>query len=307
MAKAKGKAKKRARTTAPSRSATGLRPKLPVPPKPVFTRIVAPSGDRVELSMLAWRPPLEGRMRDAFRSQCSDARAEELGTATKAVGVLAEARQWCVVIERTLSHLVPGQTVRYSADRLTWLLENVAQLADTIASEGGRVAGGIAAASTAAVAEQRARARRNDLLLALGEIADGSPALETEVAAARGTADGAASVLASLRDLANLGMRWSRSFDPTILALTESVGLTRADLAAALSAADALSDAIGGKPPTGARGDRDSATVNRVEGRVLFEMGKAMGPINEAAARGIGDKLVPGPATARVLSRRALV
>jgi hypothetical protein len=308
---AKGKTKPKARATAKSTAKATSRatskPKSPAPSasKAAFTQIVAPSVDRVELAMLAWRPQLESRMRDAFRSQCSDARAEELGLVTKAVGVLAEARQWCTVIERTLTHLVPGQTVRYSADRLTWLLENVAALADTIASEGGRAAGAGSAAGTAAVSEQRARARRNDLLLALQEIADGNATLETELAAARGTSETPTAVLASLRELASLGLRWATSFDPNIHALTESVGLTRADLGAALGAADALEGAPSGKTTSPARSGKDSAAVNRIEGRVLFEMGKAMAPINDAAARGIGDKLTPGPATSRVLSRRA--
>lgn len=271
-------------------------------PKPTPTKIAPPSGDRVELSMLASRPHLPDRMRDAFRGQCTDARAEQLGTETKSGGVLAEARKWCVVIEHTLTHLRPGQLVRYSSDRLTWLLECVADLADTMASEGGRASAAGAATGNLAIAEQRARATRIDIALALEEIADGNGQLEDDLGKSRGKTDTAANLLASLRSLVDLGTSWATSFDPHTHALTESVGLTRDQLTSALAAADALAGAIGGKTTTTARTGKDSAAVNRIEGRVLFEMGKAMAPINEAAARGVGEKLTPGAATARVLA-----
>lgn len=301
MAKAK---KKSAPKSKAPKAKPAAKASKSVAPKAAPTKIAAPSGDRIELSMLASRPHLQDRMREAFRSQCSDAHAERLGGETKSAGVLAESRKWCAIIEHTLSYLRPGQVVRYSADRLTWLLENVADLADTIASESGRAQAAGAAAGSAAVAEQRARAVRNDMVLALTEIADGNDGLEAELSVARGEATRPADVLTSLRSLSDLGTRWATSFDPTVHALTESVGLTRADLTAALAAADALADALGGKATTAPRTGRDSAGVNRIEGRVLFEMGKAMAPVNDAADHGIGQALTPGPATAAVLSTR---
>lgn len=294
MAKPKSKTKPKSKSTKPATKSKSA-------PAKHVTKIAPPTSDRPELAMLAWRPQLADRMRDAFRSQCSDARAEKLGGETKATEVLAEARRLAGVIEQTLTHVRAGQTVRYSADRLTYLLENIAELADALARE--RRGGGADVAASAAVAEQRARAHRRDLALALGEIADGNPTLEGELKAARGGDESTGQLLAALRALADLGTRWATSFDPTVHALTESVGLTRADLTAALAAADALADAIGGKASPRADGS-DSQAVNRVEGRVLFELGKALAPMNEAATRGIGETLTASTAIARVLARK---
>ena len=308
MAKAKTKAKAAAKK-APAKAKTKPAAKPTTKTKTTTTTTTSkPSGERVELAMLAGRAALTDRMRDAFRSQCTDARAEQLGGETKSALVLSEARKWCVIVDHVLTHLRPGQVIRYSADRLTFFLECVSELADTIASEGGRAVAAGAAAGSAAVAEQRVRAVRNDLVLALTEIADGNQALETELSVARGESDTPSTVLDSLRSLADLGTKWATSFDPTLHALTQSVGLTRDDMSAATAAADALAGALGGKTTSVARRGSDSVAVNRIEGRVVFEMGKAMAPFNDAAARGIGQTLTPGPATARVLasqSRRA--
>lgn len=296
MAKAKAKSK----TKKPTTKTQKTKPK----PVPVEKGLGVPSGERVELGLLAAHPELDGRSRDAFRSQCSDARAESFGTRTKARSVLGEARKWAVQIDRTLSQARPGQTIRYSAARLAFFLESIVELAETLAREQGNTAAAGVAAGSVAVAEQRARSIRNDLLLALEEIADGNDGLGAELEAARGGSSPSA-LVDSLRALADLGTRWASSFDPALHALVESVELTRDDLGAARAAADALASAIGGKTTASPRKTNDSAAVNRIEGRVLFEMGKAMTPINAAAARGIGTKLVPTAATSAVLTTHA--
>lgn len=298
MAGTRTKAKTRAKSA--TKPAAATKKKTPRTAAPTTPR--AAGAERTELPMLARRAPLGDTARDAFRSQCDDARAEKLGLETKAVQVLAESRQWAVRIEDQLAKLGPAQKVRYSQERLSFFLECIAALADQLEADAGSGAARGGAVGSVALCEQRARLVRNDIVHALEEIADGNATLEAELSAAYGDVGETAGLLASLRAMNDLAMRWASSLDPQIHALVLSTGLVGSDIDAGRQAAEGLASAMGGKTTTQARLGKDSTAVNRLEGRVLFEMRKAMSAFNTAAAQGVGERLVPGPATRRVLS-----
>jgi hypothetical protein len=152
------------------------------------------------------------------------------------------------------------------------------------------------------LAEARAREARNHLLEALEAIVLGNDDAESALREARGDTTSAESIVVSLRSLVALAQTWLAKRDAGSQALVESAQLTDADVTRAKSAADALAATSRDKTLAGIERRTDTAEVNRLEGRVTFEMGVAMRAFNAAAARGEGVKLTPGPATRRVLA-----
>lgn len=231
----------------------------------------------------------------AFEAQLSVADAEKRGHATKAQAVLREVRTWIPIIDRVLQR---GAKVRYTPARFAYLLA----LTDALARELDRTKGG-GAGKALSLAEARARAARNELLEALEALVLGNDAAAAELSEARGLSTRAEDVLTSLRSLLKLAEAWLAKTDAASVAIVASVCLTEADVVATRAAADALGTSLMTKTVAGTERHSDTAQVNRLEGRVTFEMAVAMRAFNHAAARGQGEKLVPGPATRHLYTR----
>ena len=249
--------------------------------------------ERLEVETVAQYAPITEAQATAYASQLSVADAEKRGHGTKAKDTLRESRGWVSIIHRVLGS---GVNVRYAPARFVFFLMSIDALARGLdaSAKGG-------AGKVLSLAEARARAARNGLLEALEALVLGNDEASAELAEKRGSADRADDVLASLRGLVTLAEAWLAKSDDVSIALVESACLTAVDVDTAQVAADALGASLLGKTVTGAERKTDSAEVNRLEGRVTFEMGVAMRAFNAAAARGVGEKLVPGPATRRVL------
>lgn len=249
--------------------------------------------ERVEVGVLARHPALSDASLRAFAGQITEAAAETRGHETTAVGTLRDARAWVVTIERVI---LSGATVRYSLARLLYFLTAVDALA--------RALDGISTASAGtalSLAESRARVARNSLLEALESLVLGNEEAEAELSEKRGSTERVELIVTSLRSLTEMAEGWLAKSDEESLALIESAQLNTDDVARAREAADALGASALAKTEAGAERARDSASVNRLEGRVTFEMAVVMRAFNAAAARGVGERLVPGPATRHLL------
>ncbi len=261
-----------------------------------------PRGDDAPLALaartlLAAWPPISDVDREAFASRAPDAVCDALGARTKSLGVARDALGWAKTIDAAL-RAAPAAVRPYSAPRFAWLLENVVALLDARAAEATSTKTASTTRDGASSVEAVARAVRNELLLLLeelaGEAADDLPALE----AARGSAATHGALAASLDALADVAAGWLASKDPHARALVAASGLAQGDVDRARAAALALVSASSSTALGGRVDARDSAALNRIEGRVLFEMRAAMAAFANANAR---DKtvarLVPGAGT----------
>ncbi len=253
--------------------------------------------ERVEVETSARYGPISASVAGAYAAQISVADAEKRGKETKAAGVLREARAWVPIIHRVLSS---GARVRYTESRFVYFLMSIDALARAVDGSGKRGAG-----TTLSLAEARVREARNVLLEILEAIVLGNDDAEAELRDARGISDRTDELLKSLRSLIELTETWLAKTDPISVALVESVRLTQADIDTARVAADALGASMKDKTVVGVERTNDTAEVNRLEGRVTFEMAVAMRAFSAAAKQGQGEKLVPGPATRHLLTPTA--
>jgi hypothetical protein len=262
---------------------------------PKSTSSALRESERLEVETVSQYAPITEAQAAAYASQLSVADAEKRGHGTKAKDTLREVRGWISIIHRVLGS---GANVRYTPARFVFFLMSIDALARGLdaSAKGG-------AGKVLSLAEARARAARNGLLEALEELVLGNEEASAELAEKRGSADHADDVLASVRGLLALAEAWLAKSDDRSIALVESACLTAVDVDTAQEAADALGASLLGKTVTGAERKTDSAEVNRLEGRVTFEMAVAMRAFNAAAARGVGEKLVPGPATRHLFVR----
>jgi len=251
------------------------------------------------------QPALTHVQRAAFTAKYTDAACEEIGGRTKSEGVLGDAVGWAPIMAKALkTHAAPLR--RYSLGRFAWFLECVRALAD--ARELQRVEGSGAIASKLHVeqAQRVALTAREDLLETLGELTDGNEHEQETLAAAAGTTERPDRIVASLGSLAKLARGWLNRKDDASNELVQSVGLTFAEVESAERAAENLAAATADKTVEGRVVTRDTPAINRVEGRLLWEMKAASRIFARANARNKEvPKLVPGPATRNVLAPRA--
>jgi hypothetical protein len=252
--------------------------------------------ERVEVEASAHHPAPSEAEATAFGAQISEAAAEKRGQETKASGVIRDARAWVPIIDRVI---LSGALVRYSRARFAYFLRLLDALARAVDGAGKRGAG-----AARDLAEARAREVRTMLTEVLDEVVLGDDAAIAELAAALGTTTTPDELLSSLRALLSLAEAWRSKSDERSVALVESACLRQDDVDAARVAADALATAIRDKTHVGVERLSDTAAVNRLEGRVTFEMSLLMRAFNQAAARGVGVRLAPGPATRRVLGSK---
>lgn len=276
---------------------------------------------RVE-RMLRLRRPLTEVQRAAFRSRFSDAQCDEHGGRAKSGPVFREGLDWAARIQKTLEG--PREGLRYSEERFTWLLECLLGLAKERALYKSAQGSPDAARCLGEQARAASLELRDDLLGTLAELAGGVEAEVEALAKAQGTAAEDRELAASLRALAGLAEDWLRRGGDVDRALVASAGLTHAHAQAAWRSADELERAAGdvaraasdgaevasdgaapGESGEGATGQRDAIALARAEGRLLREMAVAMRSFAEARRKNRSiRKLVPGPATRRVLKPR---
>lgn len=246
-------------------------------------------------------PPLTNVQRQAFREQFTRTQCiAAAGTRAEGAGVLVEAVGWVPLIHDALSRY-PKLLHRYGRTRFAWLLECIQDLErakeiqDTPGTSGG----------TPSRRSERSRdtalRTRDDLVLALGVLAEGDEAEGARLAAAVGTADTKEALVVSLRALARLAGSWLERDDHAARALVASIDLTIADVEGAQAVARAVSTG-NGVPEVHVEG-QDPPAVNLAVGRVLLEMGLAMHVFERV--RRWDDRvpqLVPGPASGAVLA-----
>jgi len=253
-----------------------------------------------EGTLLLQLAPIADDVRDVFRAQKSEAACEALGRNTSSAGVYREAGQFAVVMHNTLvAH--GAAKVRYGFGALVWYLETV----QVLGAENTRQSSRAKAASTSSVTGQLsvdvAREQRNTINELITSIIEGDDLLEASFSAVRGGVGNEAELLQSLESSAD----FAESLLTKKKVLAREFGLTADDVTAARTAAANAKAQRTERSMEGAVKTKDDAATNRAEGRVLFEMRRAMRIFNAAAAKGYGERLVPGPATRGTLAPNA--
>lgn len=260
---------------------------------------------RVLASLVADQPPLTQVQRAAFAGRYGDAACEALGGQTKSESVLGDAVAWAPIMDKALRKH-PNVLRRYGRVRFAWFLACAEALEAARAEQEGR--GGAAAASKAAAAKAQAAAlaARSDLVETLEELADGNGDDEAALARALGVTDRPDRLVASLRALAGLARGWLAREEAGYKELVASAGLSIVEIEAAETAAEVLAGAAAGVTMEGRVVTRDTPPVNRLEGRLLFEMKAAQRVFERANARTKEvPRLVPGHGTRRVLAPKS--
>ena len=256
--------------------------------------VVKPGPEGKLLLMLA---PINDALRDELRAQKSEAACEALGKNTSSAGVYREAGQFAVTMHNTLAeHGVPK--VRYGFGLLVWYLECVRALGVETVRQSSRANAASTSSLTGQLGMEVAREHRNAIHGLIELVIEGNAELEAGFAAVRGAANTEDEVIKSLKS--------SADFAETLLtkkaALSAEFGLTAADVTAARTAAANAASQRTERSMDGAVQTKDDTATNRAEGRVLFEMRRAMRIFNKAAEKGLGTRLVSGPATRHVLA-----
>lgn len=254
-------------------------------------------------AMIEALPSLDDTLRAAFRGQFSDDRCRELGATTRAAVVELEA----MGMARPAFDFVQGPKggmVRYAPQRMAWLLECLAALvalrqddvvtrSKAASQRGGR-----------SLAEESAQRVSGELSLALQDITVGRDDLAQALSEARASVVPTSDTAAMLASLAGLAARWLQSGDALTRALLLGANVTADDVSRAQDAVAALRrerDAAQGA----AASKHDSAAVNAIEGRVLFELRLLRKTFLRAADRS-GDPAIPSirvsPGLKRVFS-----
>ena len=290
------KSKKPARPTAPKSTKT--------PSPAAASGTPGTRADKVLSTLSPQWPALTTAQRTTYAARYPNARCEEMGTRTRSEGVVADALSWAPLMAKTLkAH--PETLRRYSAERFSWFLTCTRALVDERTlqqTKGGAIA---TAKIQAGQAQSAALAARAELLETLEELVDGNEGEESALSAAVGTIDRPDRIVTSIGDLAALARGWLKRADDPSQELIKSAGLTLAEVETAETAAEALASAGADKTLEGRVELRDTPPVNRVEGRLLFEMKAALRVFNRANARNKDvPKLTPGDATRAVLAPR---
>jgi len=250
-----------------------------------------------EAKLLLLLAPIADDLRVEFRAQRSESACEALGKNTSSAGVYREAGQFGVVMHKTLAtHGVAK--VRYGLGALVWYLETVQALGAEITRQSSRAKAASTSSLTGQLSLDVAREQRSAINELITSIIEGDDVLEASFQAVRGGASSEADLIESLES--------SADFAETLLTkkkvLAREFGLTAEDVTAARTAAANAKAQRTDRSMEGAVKSKDDAATNRAEGRVLFEMRRAMRIFNAAAAKGFGERLVPGPATRHVLA-----
>ena len=257
------------------------------------------------VQLLSDLPRLTDADRAAFRAQFSDSQCDEFGARTQADDVRKEALAWAEAMHGALKRH-PLALRRYGATRFAWFVECIRALEGSLVDQDLERSRSAPMDMGLDLARIAAFSVRNDLQDTLTMLA-GSDASEKEsVARALGAQEGDEALVGALRGLADLAEWWLRREDARAKTLVASVSLGESDVEAARSAARELAQAANLAPPPDDAGERDAASVNRVEGRVLLEMTVALSVFARAHGQNPAiPRLVPGLGTRAVLASKA--
>jgi hypothetical protein len=277
-----------AKKPAPRAPARASAPKAAAAVEPV-------AGALTTLTRLAAKyPALTPTETEAFVSLCSDALADELGRRTRARDVRDDAVRWAIIMDGALT-TYPGALTGYAAKRFSYYLATAKALSEQIEHETDKLAHLGSVRGAAEITHAKAIAAREEAIERLTTFAGGRPAERTDVEQAAGTPD---DLIRSLRNLARLEVEWSELFDPTSKVLAAAAGLSFDRAVELRGIAAALGAKSSDAKLEGRVNANDSAAVNRIEGRLLFEMREARRIFNAASERnGVVPKLQPSLAT----------
>jgi len=250
-----------------------------------------------EGKLLLGLAPITDALREQFRSQRSEASCETLGKNTSSVGVYREAGQFAAIMHKSLA--AHGVTkIGYGYGMLVWYLETTGALGAEVTRQQARNKATSTVSLTGQVSLDVARERRNTIHGRVESVVEGNATLEARFAAVRGGVANEAELIQSLENSAG----FAEELLAEKAALSAEFGLTLAIVASARTAAANAKAQRTDRSMEGVAKLNDDAATNRVEGRVLFEMRRAMRIFNKAAEQGFGARLVPRPATQHVLA-----
>lgn len=241
-------------------------------------------------AMLDALPSLDETTRAAFRSQFTDDQCRELGATTRAAVVELEA----MGMARTAWDFLLGPRtalVRYTPERLAWLLTCLGEL---VAARGDDLAARNKAASSRSgrsLAETAAQRVLGELHLALRDVVVGRDDLAKALDTAGDSVTPTSDTAGALDAYANVLDAWLRGKDRALHALLRGANLGAEDVIRAREAASALRRERDASQSLGSA-RYDSAAVNAIEGRVLFELRLLRKTFGRAAER-TGDPTIP--------------
>jgi hypothetical protein len=250
---------------------------------------------RIALQVLSRLPPLDERRRRVYTAAFSDEQCDAWGARTKAENVRGEAERFIGVLDAGLKK---GTVTGYSQHRLAWLAHLVGELDDAIARDNSE--GNDAARTGRSAAVTVADRARRKLVNGLRSAATGNDALIKDITDRNESSQTPHVLESTLTGLLQIALRVRRSDDGALLA--DDAGITEAFLSSVSAITEALRASNEQTYVVGT--GNDSSATNRVEGRVLREMGFALAAFQRAKADGEAvPDLRAGPQLAGLISR----
>jgi hypothetical protein len=257
------------------------------PPRKPLAKTTPGVGDSADLTLArlsARWPALSELEIEAFSSLATDAQCDDLGRRTKATEVRDEAVRWSMVIDGALKSF-PGALAAYSTKRFAFVLHQARALTAIIAAEDarrGRVTGARTSADDARATAMQARAATLERLTTFAGIRAVERAAISEALGQPETVDGLAR---SLRALSHLESAWIERTDPASRVLADNAGLSAENAETLRAHAENLGTKKVEAALQGPAQARDTPLMNRIEGRILFELREARRIFNAAHER----------------------
>ncbi len=254
---------------------------------------------------------------EAFGSLLTDAQADDLGRRTKSQDVVREATRWAALIDGALRSYGDGALRTYSPRRFAHYLAVTSALGDAVVAETRR-AGESGKRGTAEEFRLAAAEARRETIEKLTTFAGARAVERTSLEEAIGhdiasedevhghVETSVDRLVRSLRALAYLEIDWLERNDPSSQVLAENAGLSHDDANALRGFAEALSTRKSSASVAPPSLGKDTPTINRMEGRVLFEMREARRVFANAHARSaVVPELNPASQVAHVFVHKA--
>lgn len=244
-------------------------------------------------------PAISDVERAAFEAQFTPEECDAAGGRTKAPKVLSES----IAAVEQIGPAVAAGVLRYGTTRLRFLIDLLSDLAERVAYDQSQREKGAANRGELEAAMMEASDAREEMQHVLGLMSRGYPRALDELERARSQED----LSVSLKLLATSAEHWLSRGDATAKAMVAAHALTQADVDGAHRAARRLEKAL-----TAARAGvapaRDLPETNRIEGRVLKEIGVLHEAVTRARqSNGLVPALKLGPTLRRELTHRVTV
>lgn len=273
--------KNRASTSTRTAPAARLRPAprdepAPAVASPPETVLDDDASEELLDQLTAELDPLTELQRRYFTRQQPEDRAIELGSRTSAtLYTRAALRVYVQISAAAEKH--PKVFVGFTPTLRRWFLDQLVALRSAVDLRSNRAKDGGAVSIELQEAMTPARRARNAVLAPLELVVEGFTEDEKKLALSRGDTTTPAALVQSLRALAGLGESvLARTGDLAEIALAES-GLQSHHVRDARAAAEALQKAIDADTRIGRkeRADRDTPTMNILEGRATLSLRRA--------------------------------